>query len=106
MQMQGGRATDASAAPSSFTVTVTTVVNRMKFYSMTEYIAKFGAVANLREIADRGHDLVTEPGEPDMVRVSRIIREECMETHRDIRYGAIGEYVHSPGTVRQSGSVG
>ena len=76
---------------------VTTMVNRMKFYSLTEYLAKFGAVTNLSEIADRGHDLVTEPGEPDMVRVSRIIREERMETHRDIRYGAIGEYVHSPG---------
>ena len=97
MQMQGGRATDASAAPSSFTVIVTSMANRMKFYSLTEYLAKFGAVTNLSEIADRGHDLVTEPGEPDMVRVSRIIREERMETHRDIRYGAIGEYVHSPG---------
>ena len=97
MQMQGGRATDASAAPSSFTVIVTTMVNRMKFYSLTEYLAKFGAVTNLSESADRGHDLVTEPGEPDMVRVSRIIREERMETHRDIRYGAIGEYIHSPG---------
>ena len=93
MQMQGSRATDASAAPSSFTVNVTTMVNRMKFCSLTEYLAKFGA----GEIADRGHDLVTEPGEPDMVRVSRIIREERMETHRDIRYGAIGEYVQSPG---------
>ena len=97
MQMPGGRATDASAAPSSFTVTVTALVKRMKFYSMAEYVAKFGAVANLTEIADRGHDLVIGPGEPDMVRVSRIIREERMETHRDIRYGAIGEYVHSPG---------
>ena len=84
------------------------MVNRMKFYSLTEYLAKFGAVANLSEIADRGHDLVTEPGEPHMVRVSRIIREERMETHRDICHGAIGAYVHLPGVCsrRQRDSVG
>lgn len=97
MQMLGGRATDASAAPSSFTVTITSLVKRTKFYSMTEYVSKFGPVASLTEIADRGHDLVIKPGEPDVVAVCRIFREERMETHRDIRYGAIGEYVHSPG---------
>ena len=73
---------------------------------MAEYVAKFGDVTDVTEIADRGHDLVIGPGKPDMVRVSRMIREEHMETHRDIRHGAIGEYVHSPGTVRQSRSVG
>ena len=93
MQMLGGRATDASAAPSSFTVTITSLVKRTKFYSMTEYLAKFGAVSNLSEIADRGHDLVIEPGQPSMVAVCRTFREERMETHRDIRHGAIGEYV-------------
>jgi hypothetical protein len=95
MQMPGGRATDASAAPSSFTVTITSLVKRTKFYSLPEYQAKFGAVANSTEIADRGHELVTKPGEPDMVAVCRIFRDERMETHRDIRHGDIGEYVGS-----------
>ena len=93
MQMPGARATDASAAPSSFTVTITSLVKRTKFYPMAEYVSKFGAVANLTEIAERGHDLVIEPGEPEMVAVCRIIREERMETHRNICHGAIGEYV-------------
>jgi len=93
MQMPGGRATDASAAPSSFTVTITSLVKRTKFYSMAEYVNKFGAFANLTQIAERGHDLVIKPGEPDMIAVCRIYREERMETHRDIRHGAIGEYV-------------
>ncbi len=93
MQMPGARATDASAAPSSFTVTITSLVTRTKFYNMTEYVSKFGAVANLTEIAVRGHDLVIKPGEPDIVAVCRIYREERMETHRDICHGAIGEYV-------------
>ena len=93
MQMLEGRATDPSAAPSSFTVTITSLVNRTKFYSMTEYACKFGPVASVTEYADRGHDLVIKPGEPSMVAVCRIFREERMETHRDIRHGAIGEYV-------------
>ena len=93
MQMLEGRATDPSAAPSSFTVTITSLVKRTKFYSMTEYVSKFGPFASVTEIADRGHDLVIKPGEPSVVAVCRIFREERMETHRDIRHGAIGEYV-------------
>ena len=77
----------------SFTVTITSLVNRVKFYNMTEYAAKFGPFANLTELADRGHDLVIEPGEPQMIAVTRIYRETRMETHEDIRHGAVGEYV-------------
>ena len=70
--------------PTSFTVTVTSLVTRVKFYSMTEYQAKWGAFVIAdghdfrEELAGRGHDLILEAGQPEMIAVTRIYRETRM----------------------------